>query len=47
MCVNRLGHCMDLTVDGQKTTALADEATAKRINAIKRDQNECWQLTRL
>jgi len=45
MCVNRLGHCMDLSIDGQKTTALTDEATAKRINAIKHDQDVCWQLS--
>jgi len=45
MCVNRLGHCMDLSIDGQKTTALTDEATAKRINAVKHDQDVCWQLT--
>ena len=44
MCVNRLGHCMDLSIDGQKTAALTDEATAKRINAIKHDQDVCWQL---
>jgi len=45
MCVNRLGHCMDLSVDGQKTVALTDEATAQRVHAIKHDQDVCWQLT--
>jgi hypothetical protein len=44
ICVNRLGHCMDVSIDGQKTTALADEATAKRVHAIKHDQDVCWQI---
>ena len=44
VCVNRLGHCMDLTVDGQKTVALTDEATARRVHAIKHDQDVCWQV---
>jgi hypothetical protein len=45
MCVNRIGHCMSLSVDGQKTVALTDEATARRVHAIKHDQDVCWQLT--
>jgi hypothetical protein len=45
MCVNRLGHCMDLTVDGQKTVPLTDEATGQRIHAIKHGEDVCWQLT--
>jgi hypothetical protein len=45
MCVNRLGHCMEVTVDGQKTVPLTDEATAQRVHAIKHDQDVCWQLT--
>ena len=45
MCVNRLGHCMDLSIDGQKTAALTDEATAKRVHTIKHDQEVCWQLS--
>jgi hypothetical protein len=44
ICVNRLGHCMDLSIDGQKTTTLTDEATAKRVHAIKHDQDVCWQI---
>jgi hypothetical protein len=44
-CVNRLGHCMELTVDGQKTVALNDEAAGKRANDIKHGQDVCWQLT--
>ena len=44
MCVDRKGHCMDVSVDGQKTVALTDEATAKRVHAIKHDQDVCWQL---
>jgi hypothetical protein len=44
MCVNRLGHCVDVTIDGQKTTALADEATAQRVHAVKHDQDVCWQI---
>ena len=44
MCVNRLGHCVDVVVDGQKTTPLTDEATAQRVHAIKHDQDVCWQL---
>lgn len=45
ICVNRLGHCTEVTVDGQKTVPLTDEATAKRVHAIKHDQDVCWQLT--
>ncbi len=45
MCVNRLGHCVDVTIDGQKTAPLTDEATAQRVHAIKHDQDVCWQLT--
>jgi hypothetical protein len=45
MCVDRKGHCMDITIDGQKTVALTDEATAQRVHAIKHDQDVCWQLT--
>ena len=44
MCVNRLGHCVDVVVDGQKTAPLTDEATAQRVHAIKHDQDVCWQL---
>ena len=44
MCVNRLGHCADLSIDGQKTTALTDEATARRVHAIKHGEDVCWQL---
>ena len=43
-CVNRLGHCVDVTIDGQKTAPLTDETTARRVHAIKHDQDVCWQL---
>lgn len=43
-CVNRLGHCVDVTIDGQKTVALTDESTAKRVHAIKHEQDVCWQI---
>jgi hypothetical protein len=36
---------MEVTVDGQKTMPLTDEATAQRVHAIKHDQDVCWQLT--
>lgn len=45
MCVDRLGHCTEVTVDGQRTVPLTDEATAQRVHAIKHDQDVCWQLT--
>ena len=45
MCVDRNGHCMEVSIDGQKTLALIDEATALRVHAIKHDQDVCWQLT--
>ena len=45
MCVDRNGHCVDLTVDGHATTPLTDEATAKRIHAIKHGEDVCWQVT--
>ena len=46
MCVERLGHCVEVTIDGHKTVPLTDEATARRVHAIKHDQDVCWQLTR-
>jgi hypothetical protein len=45
-CVNRNGHCVDLWVDGQKTVALTDEATAERVHAVKHGETVCWQLTK-
>jgi len=44
MCVNRAGHCMDVVVDGQKTVALTDDATGRRVNAIEKYFDVCWQL---
>lgn len=45
MCVERLGHCTEVVVDGHKTVPLTDEATAARVHAVKHDQDVCWQLT--
>ncbi|MCC6133408.1 MAG: hypothetical protein IT186_26050 [Acidobacteria bacterium] len=44
MCVNRNGHCVDVTIDGQKTVALADEETGRRVHSIKHGEDVCWML---
>ena len=44
ICVNRNGHCAELTVDGQATTPLTDETVAARVHAIKHGEDVCWQL---
>src|SRR5688572_20637724 len=35
ICIDRNGACVEITIDGQKTTPFTDEAEAKRIHAIK------------
>jgi len=45
-CVYRLGHCVALSVDGQPTAPLTDEATAARVHAIKHGEDVCWQVAR-
>jgi len=44
ICVNRNGHCATVTIDGQTTVALTDEAIAARVHAIKHGEDVCWQL---
>jgi hypothetical protein len=45
-CVNRNGHCAELTIDGLKTVPLTDEGTAARVHAIKHGEDVCWMLTK-
>ncbi len=45
-CVDRNGHCVELTIDGTKTVPLSDEATAARVHAIKHGEDVCWMLTK-
>jgi hypothetical protein len=45
-CINRIGHCMTLTVDGQATSPLTDKALAARVHAVPHRQDVCWQLAR-
>jgi len=45
-CVNRNGHCVELTIDGMKTVPLSDDATAVRVHAIKHGEDVCWTLTK-
>jgi hypothetical protein len=45
-CVNRLGHCIAVTVDGQTTLALTEKATAARVHAVPHGQDVCWYLPR-
>jgi len=45
ICVNRIGHCAVVSVDGHDTTPLKDEATAARVHAIKHGEDVCWQVT--
>jgi len=44
ICVDRNGHCAVITVDGQTTVALTDEALATRVHAIKHGEDVCWQV---
>jgi hypothetical protein len=44
ICVNRLGHCVALSIDGQPTVPLRDEAEARRVHAIPHDAEVCWHL---
>lgn len=45
ICVNRLGHCTALTIDGHATEPLRDEATAQRVHAVAHGEDVCWQVT--
>lgn len=45
ICVNRIGHCAIVTVDGHETTPLVDAATAQRVHTIKHGEDVCWQVT--
>lgn len=45
ICVNRIGHCTSVTVDGHPTVELKDEATSQRVHAIKHGEDVCWQVT--
>jgi len=44
-CVDRNGHCVSVTIDGQPTVALTDEKVAARVHAIKHGEDVCWQLS--
>jgi hypothetical protein len=44
ICVNRIGHCAVVTVDGHETVRLADEATARRVHAVPHGEDVCWQV---
>lgn len=43
-CVNRNGHCAELSIDGQKTVPLTDEELAARVHAIRHGEDVCWML---
>ena len=44
MCVRRNGHCAEVSIDGQGTVELADEATAARIHEIRHGEDVCWRV---
>ena len=44
ICVDRNGHCTEVSIDGHTTTALTDEALASKIHAIKHGEDVCWQI---
>jgi hypothetical protein len=44
ICIDRNGACVEITIDGQKTTRFTDEAEAKRVHAIKHGEDVCWKL---
>ena len=44
MCVSRKGHCAEVSIDGQATTALTDSSTAARVHEIPHGVDVCWQL---
>jgi hypothetical protein len=45
-CVNRNGHCAELTIDGSKTVPLTDEGIAARVHAIKHGEDVCWTVSK-
>jgi hypothetical protein len=45
-CVNRVGHCVTVTVDGQATVPLTDKATAAHVHSIPHNEDVCWRLPR-
>jgi hypothetical protein len=45
-CVNRNGHCAEVTIDGLKTEPLKNEETASRVHAIKHGEDVCWMLSK-
>lgn len=44
MCVDRNGHCIRVTIDGQETQRFSDEAEAQRVHEIKHGEDVCWRL---
>jgi len=44
ICIDRNGACVEITIDGQKTSPLTDEGVAKRIHAIKHGEDVCYKL---
>jgi hypothetical protein len=44
MCVDRNGHCAEVSIDGHDTVALTDEAVAARVHAIPHGEDVCWQV---
>lgn len=44
ICIDRNGWCVELSVDGHATSALKDEAVAKRVHAIKHSEDVCWKV---
>lgn len=45
-CVNRLGHCVELLLDGEPTAPLTDEATGERLAEMDLAETACWQVAR-
>ncbi len=44
VCIGRIGHCVEVRIDGHTTTPIS-EADQARVNALPGMRNICWKIT--
>lgn len=44
VCLHRNGHCVQLQIEGQTATPVADAALTQRLAALRINEPVCWQL---
>lgn len=44
VCIGRIGHCVEIRIDGHATAPIA-AADQARVNALPGMRNVCWQIT--